>query len=149
MQSRLDNLFLELRLKHQAVVDRIELPAIITKSGVSVSKSTVDYTGHFRGFPVAFDAKECKDKRLNFKSHLREHQIEYLYYWKTSCITQAKCFAGFLIQFQEIDKDHLYFLEILCLKSMLNDNIKSIEINDSAFLKFDFNSTFLEEYFAK
>jgi penicillin-binding protein-related factor A (putative recombinase) len=132
-------------LAKKGAVQRIELPAIMTGSGITVAESTVDYTGHYSGYPVAFDTKECGLERINIKTNFKAHQTEFLKYWKKCCIEQPKVMAGYLIHFYKVDPDHLYFLDIdtyiemdKAEKSVLYTDIKVI---------LPFSEKFLEEYF--
>ena len=138
---------MRLRIAKTAVINRIELPAIITKDGIVVTQSTVDYSGHYAGFPVAFDAKECKPSSINVKTNLKTHQVEFLKYYKESCVLQPKCFVGFIIDFYEMDPDHWYFLDIEDLLVNLKDN-KSIKITSEYLRKMPISDLFLQEYFS-
>ena len=109
LQQRLDTVFIKYRLSKQGIIQRIELPAIMTKRGMSIDRSTVDYMGHYKGFPVAFDAKESKDGRINFKSNLKLHQIEFLNYWKQCVKNNIPVLSGFIIEFYKLEKDVVFF----------------------------------------
>lgn len=141
LQKKLDNLFMEFRLAKSGLITRIELPAIITKTGITVNQSTVDYSGHYKGYPVAFDAKECKD-RLNVKTNFKTHQVTFLRYFKDSCLVQKKVISGFMINYYELDPDNLYFLDIDYLSQ--NDR-KSIGIESEFLKKLSFDKTFMDK----
>lgn len=135
------------RLQKLGVIQRIELPAVVTKKGLTIDMSTVDYIGHYKGFPVAADAKECKDKRLSFHG-LSAHQVSFLRYWKESSKEQHKVLSGFFIYFYELEPDFVYLYEIEeHLKNVALEK-KSISI-DEVTLKFPLNDSLLESYFFK
>lgn len=134
------------RLQKLGVIQRIELPAIITKTGIAVEMSTVDYIGHYKGYPVAFDAKESKEQRVNF-ARLSQHQVTFLKYWAQSAkLNQPKILSGFFIYFYEHNKDELYFYEI-------EDHLQNIELGkksismDDLHDRFSINDSLLESYF--
>lgn len=67
-----------------ALITKVNIPikvlnidkGVITKAFYE-NKSTVDYTGLYRGVNIAFDAKETKQKSFPLKN-LHEHQFEYM-----------------------------------------------------------------------
>lgn len=64
-----------------ALVGKQHVPTQIVKGGQwakVIGKSTVDYVGVMHGGRlVAFDAKECREERIDL-SRLQDHQLEYL-----------------------------------------------------------------------
>lgn len=64
-----------------ALVGKQHVPTQIVKGGQwakVIGKSTVDYVGVMHGGRlVAFDAKECRESRIEL-SRLQDHQLEYL-----------------------------------------------------------------------
>lgn len=134
-----------MRLKKTGVIQRLELPAIITGKGITVDLSTVDYLGHFKGIPVAIDAKESKNSKINIKTNFKPHQIQFLNYFKNSCTEQKKCISGFLAYFYEIDKDNLYFIDIDFLLNEIESGKKSIDIKDIP-VKLKFMEDMYDEY---
>lgn len=122
------------------------MPTLIAKNKVIIDRSTVDYMGHYKGYPIAFDAKECKTERMNFKSHLQDHQIEFLKYWKTSSVTQPLILSGFLIQFYELESEIVRFLDIDTLLSKIEVGDKSI-LREEIDLILPLTEEIFEEYF--
>lgn len=61
----------------KVLCDRYGRPKVVRE------KSTVDFVGVWRGVPVAFDAKQTREKRFPL-SQLHDHQYEFLRTW-TEC----------------------------------------------------------------
>jgi len=135
-----------LRFSKVGIIQRLELPAIITANSLVVDISTVDYLGHYKGYPVAFDAKESKSKKINIKSNFKPHQIQFLKYFKDSCVEQKECFSGFLILFYEYDVENVYLLDIDILTEAMTNGKKSIDMDDIK-IRLPFNNKMYYEYY--
>lgn len=142
----MDNIFIQYRLQKTGIIYRLELPAIITKNSLAVERSTVDYIGHYKGYPVALDAKECKDDRLNFKSHLREHQTEFLKYWKDSVKNDIPVLSGFLVNFKS-DEENVYYLDVDTVLNYIDSSLKSITRDDKNLCKLPLDINLMEIFF--
>ncbi len=65
-------------------------------------KSTVDYIGAVQGYPVCFDAKECKEDRFPL-ANIHEHQVDFMEHFE-----KQGGISFFLIFFSQ--RDVLYYL---------------------------------------
>lgn len=97
--------------KGWGVIDKVATPVKIIrkergriKDGI-VSKSTVDFQGHYKGIPVAFDAKETAVKTSFPLDNVEPHQVRYLQNWKD---TGGAAF--FIIEFTGLKK--VFYMDI-------------------------------------
>jgi recombination protein U len=90
-----------------ALIQKVPTPVKVIRQGKEIvraffeKKSTVDFIGNFKGVPIAFDAKQTKNKTAFPLSSLEIHQEEFLKRWSKGqgnafliieCITIQKVF---------------------------------------------------------
>lgn len=126
----------------------MELPAIMTKAGMAVDEGFVDYMGHYKGYPIALDAKECGTDRINIKTNFKPHQIQFLEYFKKTCRSQPIVISGFFILFYNDDPENLYYLDIMTLKKEMDLDKKSLLMEEIP-IKFKMDVNFYEEIIKK
>ena len=89
-------------------------------------RSTVDYIGVIQGFPVCFDAKECKDHSFAL-SNVHEHQYQFM-----KDFEEQRGIAFLLIQFVKADK--IYYMRFQELEKFYlrakNGGPKSINLEE-------------------
>ena len=102
-----------------ALVQKIATPMKPVRRGKQIvsayyeEKSTLDFVGVFKGIPIAFDAKETKEKTRFPLSNIADHQIEFMKEWdKHGGITFI------LIHFTKLDR--VYRLDWKTLYSYWN-----------------------------
>ena len=61
-------------------------------------KATVDFMGRFGARPIAFEAKQCQDQKIDLK-RVEEHQCDFLRDW-TSISANGKAIAFVIISFE-------------------------------------------------
>lgn len=70
-----------------ALIQKVSTPWKVIRKGKHIvsafpeKKSTVDFVGVHRGYPIAFDAKSTENKTRIPLSNFEKHQIEYLLGW--------------------------------------------------------------------
>lgn len=91
--------------KEIAIVQKIATPVkVLKRKGHRITnayfeqKSTLDFIGTYRGIPIAFDAKETKEKRFPLKN-IHQHQIEFMESWN---LNGGRAFI--LVSFRNKDK---------------------------------------------
>lgn len=115
----------------KALILKVEVPIILTQSGLVAKQSTVDYTGIIKGgLGIAFDAKESINKTSFPLNNIKDHQLMYL-----SMFRDYGGLAFFLIHLKHADKNKLYVTPIsLIEKYWFFEKRKSIpfsEFNDN------------------
>lgn len=89
-------------------------------------RSTVDYIGAIQGFPVCFDAKECKTNSFPL-SNVHEHQFRFMQDFE-----EQQGIAFLLIQFVKADK--YYYMRFAELKKFYerahNGGPKSVKLEE-------------------
>lgn len=89
-------------------------------------RSTVDYIGAIQGFPVCFDAKECKGNTFAL-SNVHEHQFRFMQDFE-----EQRGIAFLLIQFVKADK--IYYMRFAELKKFYdraaNGGPKSVKLEE-------------------
>jgi len=104
LEHRVNKTNIMYRKTKMANIKKEEVPILLTKKGMVVQLSTVDYTGCLKGgLFIAFDAKECASKTSFPLSNIHQHQLEYL---KLCNELGGVCF--FLIQFTKMHSDEAF-----------------------------------------
>lgn len=105
-EKRINRVNIRYRKERKAVIQKIEVPILMTNIGLVPQQSTVDYIGVYNyralkglrtGRGIAFDAKETQGKTSFPLSNIKSHQLLFLDYWKS-----IGGLAFFLIQFKTI-----------------------------------------------
>jgi recombination protein U len=111
LQSAVNAVNLEYRLKKLAVIEFKETPIVQTRKGLIRKMSTVDYMGVYNdgqtGRGVAFDAKMCGSKTSIPLTDIRSHQLLFLKYFS---VVGGKAF--FLIHFYKLHEEQAYITPI-------------------------------------
>lgn len=103
--------------KKLAIVQKIPTPITpikISKDGSQITlayfdqKSTVDYIGAVQGYPICFDAKECKEDRFPLHN-VHEHQVEFMQQFE-----EQGGIAFFILYYTH--KDLMYYLPFSMFK---------------------------------
>ena len=106
------------KFQNRAVVQKIPTPVKVLdidshtgniRSGFYEQKSTVDYIGTYKGYALAFEAKETNVETRFDLSNIKEHQYNFLKSWR------ASGGIGFVIlQFSTLDE--IYYLPFSLLE---------------------------------
>lgn len=85
LEKLINSVNLEYRKAQVGLIVKKSTPLQVTKKGVVAQMSTVDYHGLYKigeqSIPVAFDAKETKNKSSFPLSNVKDHQILFLDLW--------------------------------------------------------------------
>lgn len=129
LEQKINKVNLKYRKNNQALIVKKSTPLTVTSQGIKYAQSTVDFSGLYKSrsgvsVPVAFDAKETKNKSSFPLANMEEHQILFLDFW-----ARLGGDAFFLVHFTTLDKvykipiDHV--LDIIAAKIR-----KSIPVDD-------------------
>jgi recombination protein U len=87
LEQLIERVNIQVYTKGWGLIQKVPTPVtIIKKQGGRVvdgfvSKSTVDFIGHYKGRPVAFDAKQTKNKTSFPLKYVEDHQVSFLKNW--------------------------------------------------------------------
>ena len=106
LERKINKANIKYRKERSALIRKIDLPVVLTKSGPVMKRSTVDYEGLVDGGrAIAFDAKQTKVKTRFDLKNIHDHQLHYLNY-----VQDLGGISFFLIQFTEIYKNKAYIV---------------------------------------
>ena len=144
LEKRIQAANIRYRKAKTAIIGKVEVPILVTKTGMIPRQSTVDFTGiytlgidgrangdhgcsHRIGQGIAFDAKETERKGAFPLSNIKQHQLMFLEYFR-----DVGGDAFFLIQFKKLHPDHAFITPLdLVAKYWYNtDSRKSIPYAD-------------------
>lgn len=117
-----------------AIINKVEVPILVTKTGLIPRQSTVDFTGIYSksykevgvrpdfaqtvkvGRGIAFDAKETENKTSFPLKNIHQHQLTFLEYF-----SEVGGDAFLLIQFKKIHTDHAFVTPLDFVKKFWYD----------------------------
>lgn len=128
LESLVNQTNLSYRKMKKALIVKKSTPLKLTGQGVVYQASTVDYSGLYvkdsQVIPLAFDAKETKNKTNFPLANIEDHQINFLTLW-----SQVGGEAFLLIYFIKLEK--IYKVDIKFLNEFIKENSrKSIPISE-------------------
>lgn len=99
LEAAVNRCNLDYRKKKVALIEKKPTPIEITRQGLVMKQSTVDYTGIIAptGRGIAFDAKETKSKTSFPLANVKQHQLVFLEYWQA-----MGGLAFFLVHFKSL-----------------------------------------------
>lgn len=111
LEKRIQLANLDYRKQKIAIINKVEVPILITNSGLIPRQSTVDFTGIYKvkqatqivGQGIAFDVKETLSKTSFPLSNIKQHQLTFLEYFQDVGGT-----AFFFIHFKKIHTDKAF-----------------------------------------
>lgn len=105
LETSVNRCNLQYRKDKTAIIEKVPTPIELTKMGMVMKQSTVDYKGVVSpsGKGIAFDAKETKSKTSFPLSNIHQHQLVFLDYWQS-----VGGISFFLIHFTSIHEDKAY-----------------------------------------
>jgi recombination protein U len=123
LEKRVQKANLDYRKQKIAIINKVEVPILVTNSGLIPRQSTVDFTGIYKkeiravdqidnngtyhvatiGQGIAFDAKETLSKTSFPLSNIKQHQLMFLEYFQDVGGT-----AFFLIHFKKLHADKAF-----------------------------------------
>lgn len=128
LEDHINKVNLRYRKNNQALIVKKSTPLKVTGRGIVYTQSTIDYSGLYKfkqnAIPVAFDAKETKNKTSFPLSNLEEHQILFLDFW-----ARLGGDSFFLIHFTALDKVYKVPIDFV-LDIIAANKRKSIPIED-------------------
>ncbi len=144
LEKRVNKANIQYRKSKLAVINKIEVPIILTNAGLIPKQSTVDYVGVYKGgHGIAFDAKETLQKTSFPLQNIKQHQLLFLEYWE-----EVGGNAFFLIHFKNLYPDQAYITPLSLVKKYWYDSTarRSLPISE-----FDNNwlthiDTYLEKF---
>ena len=140
LEHRVNKANYKYRKNGTAMIKKEEVPILLTKKGLVVTQSTVDYIGvipiitgllprNTVGIYIAFDAKETKSKTSFPLANIHQHQLEFLKF-----IHSVGGLTFFMIQFTSLHEDQVFLVPITFVYKIWEDAIngkrKSIRYKD-------------------
>jgi recombination protein U len=136
LEKRVQTANLIYRKKKIAIIGKVEVPILVTKTGMIPRQSTVDFTGIYKkeiraadqidnngtyyvttvGQGIAFDAKETLSKTSFPLSNIHQHQLVFLEYFEDCGGT-----SFFLIQFKKLHPNHAFVTPLAFVKKFWYD----------------------------
>lgn len=134
LEKRIQEANVKYRLNKTAVIGKVEVPILVTKTGLIPRQSTVDFTGIYSktyrdptvrsdfaalvkvGQGIAFDAKETENKTSFPLKNIHQHQLTFLEYFQEVGGT-----AFFIIQFKKLHPDHAFITPLDFVKKFWYD----------------------------
>jgi recombination protein U len=127
LEKRVQAANLGYRKKKLAIINKVEVPIMVTNEGLIPKASTVDFTGIYKkeikvpdhidpseswvlcsiGQGIAFDAKETQNKNSFPLSNIKQHQLLFLEYFEA-----VGGIAFFLIHFKRVHQDKAFVTPI-------------------------------------
>ncbi|TDV24256.1 recombination protein U [Mycoplasmopsis mustelae] len=95
---------------------------LVVKDSNIYKKSTVDYTGCYKGSFICFEAKSCNEDRFDL-SNLKEHQLQYLH-----LIQDNGGYAFVVLFFSNVNR--FFQVKINYLQKLIDNKIKSVKLVD-------------------
>lgn len=129
LEDRINKINLRYRKNNQALIVKKSTPMKVTGRGLVFAQSTVDYSGLYKNaagisIPIAFDAKETKNKTSFPLANIEDHQILFLDFW-----ARLGGDSFFLIHFTTPDKVYKVPIDFV-LDIIAANKRKSIPIED-------------------
>jgi recombination protein U len=135
LEKRIQQANLKYRKNKVAVINKVEVPILLTNQGLIPKQSTVDFTGIYKrsmkehnkyssidydeivvGQGIAFDAKETLSKTSFPLNNIKQHQLIFLEYFEDCGGT-----AFFLIHFKKLHVDHAFVTPLAFVKKYWYD----------------------------
>lgn len=133
LEKRVQTANINYRKNKIAIISKVEVPILVTNTGLIPRQSTVDFTGiykliidgrangdyncsHLVGQGIAFDAKETLNKTSFPLANIKQHQLVFLEYFQDCGGT-----AFFLIHFKKIYNDKAFVTPLEFVKSYWED----------------------------
>jgi recombination protein U len=144
LEKRVNKANLRYRKDKVAVINKVEVPIILTSAGLIPKQSTVDYIGIYKGGTgIAFDAKETKSKTSFPLANIKQHQLLFLEYWE-----DVGGNAFFFIHFKSLWENQAFITPLSLIKTYWYDNsarrsIPIIDFNKDWLVNID---TYLEKF---
>lgn len=128
LEKRVQQANLEYRKQKLAIINKVEVPILVTNKGLIPRQSTVDFTGIYSlevgdphetihvGQGIAFDAKETLSKTSFPLSNIKQHQLIFLEYFEECGGT-----AFFMIHFKKLHPNHVFITPLAFIKKFWYD----------------------------
>ena len=135
LEKRVQAANLRYRMDKVAIISKVEVPILVTKTGLIPRQSTVDFTGIYPviyieagtrmdmsrpvkvGKGIAFDAKETENKTSFPLKNIHQHQLTFLEYFEEVGGT-----AFVLIHFKKIHPDKAFVTPLDFVKKYWYDD---------------------------
>ena len=124
LEKRVQKANINYRKNKIAIINKVEVPILVTNTGLIPRQSTVDFTGIYKsiingrvnGQGIAFDAKETLNKTSFPLANIKQHQLIFLEYFQDCGGT-----AFFLIHFKKIHNDKAFVTPLEFIKKYWDD----------------------------
>ena len=95
----------------------------VIKEAFFEKPSTTDYNGIYKGKYIDFEAKEVKDKSSFALTNIHKHQLEHIF-----SVNKHNGISFIIVRFVKCDETYILMSNVL--KTMINENKKSISISE-------------------